>query len=63
MGLYFDAVLNHKAAADHTEKCRVVKVDPNNRTQTVSDVFEIEGWLGFDFPARGDKYSSQRYRW
>ena len=26
-GIYFDAVLNHKAAADHTERCRVVKVD------------------------------------
>ena len=30
MGIYFDAVLNHKAAADNTETCRVVKVDPNS---------------------------------
>lgn len=29
VGLYWDAVLNHKAAADNTEKCRVVEVDPN----------------------------------
>lgn len=27
IGLYWDAVLNHKAAADHTETCRAVKVD------------------------------------
>lgn len=26
--LYTDAVLNHKAAADKTEKCLVVDVDP-----------------------------------
>ncbi|RMZ76356.1 hypothetical protein DV738_g4969, partial [Chaetothyriales sp. CBS 135597] len=63
VGIYFDAVLNHKAAADHTEKCRVVKVNPDNRSETISDVFEIEGWLGFDFEARGDKYSSQKYHW
>ncbi len=26
VGIYFDAVLNHKAGADRKEKCRVVKV-------------------------------------
>lgn len=29
VGLYWDAVLNHKAAADEKEKCLVVEVDPN----------------------------------
>lgn len=29
LGIYFDAVLNHKAGADHTERCRVVEVDNN----------------------------------
>jgi len=24
---------------------------------------EIEGYLGFDFEARGDRYSSQKYHW
>lgn len=28
VGVYWDAVLNHKAAADKTEKCRAVEVDP-----------------------------------
>ena len=27
IGLYWDAVLNHKAAADHPEECIAVKVD------------------------------------
>lgn len=35
--LYFDAVLNHKAAADETEKCRVIVFD----------------WDGTLIPARG----------
>jgi alpha-amylase len=30
LGIYWDSVLNHKAAADHTEKCRAVEVDPNS---------------------------------
>ncbi|KAH9869953.1 hypothetical protein J1614_006874 [Plenodomus biglobosus] len=63
VGLYWDAVLNHKAGADKTEKCRVVEVDENDRTKETSDAFEIEGWLGFDFPGRGDTYSKQKYHW
>ena len=63
VGLYFDAVLNHKAAADHPERCKVKKVDPENRNNEISDVFEIEAWVGFDFKERGDKYSKQKYHW
>jgi alpha-amylase len=63
VGLYWDAVLNHKAGADKTEKCRVVEVDSNDRTKEVGEPYEIEGWLGFDFPGRGDKYSSMKYHW
>lgn len=29
VGLYWDAVLNHKAAADKKEKVKVVEVDSN----------------------------------
>lgn len=63
MGIYWDAVLNHKAAADHKEKCRAQEVDPDDRTKTISDPYEIDAWLGFDFPGRGDKYSEQKYHW
>lgn len=28
IGILWDAVLNHKAAADHPERCQAVKVDP-----------------------------------
>ena len=31
MSLYFDAVLNHKAAADSQQKCKGIQVDWNGR--------------------------------
>lgn len=63
VGIYWDAVLNHRFAADHKEKCEAVEVDPENRNQRVSDPYEIQAWVGFDFPGRGDKYSKQKYHW
>ncbi|KAI9721770.1 MAG: hypothetical protein M1812_002105 [Candelaria pacifica] len=63
MGVYWDAVLNHKAAADSTETCSVVEVDPKDRNKVISKPFQIEAWMGFDFPGRGEKYSSQKYHW
>lgn len=37
--LCWDAVLNHKAAADYTEKCMVVKVDPKGSTYVTIRAF------------------------
>jgi len=62
VGLYWDAVLNHKSGADRLEKCQVVEVDPKNRNWHVSGQYEIEAWVGFDFPGRGGKYSEMKYR-
>ncbi|KIW63530.1 hypothetical protein, variant [Phialophora macrospora] len=63
IGLYFDAVLNHKAGADSWETTKVVKVDPNDRTHDISGPYDIDAWVGFDFPGRGDRYSNQKYHW
>jgi alpha-amylase len=63
IGLYWDAVLNHKAGADRIEKCRVVEVDPNDRTKDISQPHEIDGWLGFEFEGRGGKYSNMKWHW
>ncbi|KAF2657612.1 glycoside hydrolase family 13 protein [Lophiostoma macrostomum CBS 122681] len=63
VNLYWDAVLNHKAGADSVEKCRVIEVDADDRTKEVSEAYEIEGWLGFNFPGRGDQYSKMKYHW
>ncbi len=61
MYIYADVVLNHKAGADYTEKFMVVKVDEDERTKVISDEYEIEGWTGFDFKNRKNKYSD--FKW
>jgi alpha-amylase len=38
-----------------------VEVDAENRNKEVSDPYEIEAWLGFEFPGRGEKYSKMKY--
>ncbi len=61
ISVYGDTVINHKAGADKCELFKAVKVDPNNRLQQLTEPFDIEGWTGFTFPGRGDKYSS--FKW
>lgn len=61
--MIFDAVLNHKANADYTERCRVVEVNPEDRNEVISEPYEIEAWLSFDFATRGDRYSQMKYHW
>ena len=39
--LYFDAVLNHKAAADRTEKCQAIRIDWNGPRHFVFDRVNI----------------------
>ena len=57
ISVYLDVVLNHKAGGDFTEKFIVVEVDPNDRTQALGKPFEIQGWTGYSFHGRKDKYS------
>lgn len=57
LSVYADVVLNHKAGADYAEVFKVVKVDPNNRLQQISDPYDIEGYTGFNYPNRQGKYS------
>lgn len=63
INVYLDAVMNHKAGADYTEKFMAKEVNPKQREQDISEPHEIEGWTGFNFPGRGDKYSSFKWHW
>ncbi|KAL4909835.1 hypothetical protein BDW74DRAFT_165194 [Aspergillus multicolor] len=63
IGIYWDAVLNHKAGADSTERFSAIKVHPQDRNQDLSPAEEIEGWVGFNFRGRGEQYSSLKYHW
>lgn len=59
--VYADAVINHKAGADEKECFSVVKVNPENREEVISEPFEIEGWTKFNYPVRNNKYSA--FKW
>lgn len=63
ISVYFDAVMNHKAAADYNEKFKVVEVDGGDRNKVISDVMEIEGATGFNYKARKNKYSDFKWHW
>ena len=61
--VYADIVLNHKAGADETEKFLAVEVNPDDRNETVSDPYEIEGWTKFTYPGRQGNYSEFKWSW
>lgn len=56
--VYADVVLNHRVGADETEEVTAVEVDKNVRTAQVSPPYQMKAWTKFNFPGRGDKYSS-----
>lgn len=59
--VYADVVLNHKAGADRAEKFMAIMVDREDRNKNMGEPLEIEGWTGFDFPGRANKYSD--FKW
>lgn len=61
LAVYVDVVMNHKAGADEKETFQVIEVDEQNRTEEISESFDIEGWTKFTFSGRGDQYSS--FQW
>ncbi|KKK19326.1 hypothetical protein AOCH_004676 [Aspergillus ochraceoroseus] len=63
VAVYWDAVLNHKAGADHVERFTAVPVDPKQRTAEISKPIQVDGWVGFDFHGRNNAYSAMKYHW
>lgn len=61
MKVYADTVLNHKAAADYKETFEAILVDPMDREQTIGEPHDIQGWTGFNFKGRNNKYS--KFKW
>jgi len=55
--IYPDIPLNHLAGADEAERVNVLKVNPENRNEKISEPFEIEAFTKFLFPGRKGKYS------
>lgn len=63
ISVYLDAVMNHKAGADFTERFQAQEVDPQDREKPVKEPREIEGWTGFNFPGRKATYSDFEWHW
>ena len=61
--VYADVVFNHKDGADVTEDVLAQAVDWDNRNQPISDWYTIKAWTGFNFPGRGNTYSSMKWSW
>lgn len=61
IGVMWDAVLNHKAAADGVEDITAVKCDPDDRRKEIARPAKIQAWTSFDFPGRGTEYSSKKW--
>jgi alpha-amylase len=57
MQVYADIVLNHKAGADDKELIQIRKVNPDNRNEFISELFDIMAFTKFTFPGRKNKYS------
>lgn len=57
IGILADAVLNHKAGAERTEKVWAVKVNPSNRNEIIGEPVEIQAFTSFSFSQRDKKYS------
>lgn len=55
--VYVDIVVNHKGGADEKEKIKVIRVNPDNRTESQSEPFDIEAYTKFTFPGRGGQHS------
>lgn len=61
--VYGDVVVNHRMGGDGTEEGSAIEVAGNNRNQEVSSSYNIKAWTKYDFPGRGNTYSSFKWRW
>ncbi|MGG6296858.1 alpha-amylase [Leptolyngbya sp. AN02str] len=61
--IYADAVFNHKNGGDAEEEFDAIPVDSNNRSRDLGGPRRIKAWTAYNFPGRGDKYSSMKWRW
>ena len=55
--IFIDTVLNHKSGGDETENIHAIKVNPENRSEYISDEIEIKAFTKFTFSGRCGKYS------
>jgi alpha-amylase len=59
--VYADVVFNHKDGGDATELIRAIPFARDDRNTAIGEPQEIEAYTQFNFPGRGDKYSSLKW--
>ncbi len=59
--VYADVVLNHKGGADATEIVKAQEMNWNSRGDATSGEYDIRAYTVFNFPGRGNTYSS--FKW
>jgi alpha-amylase len=59
--VYADVVFNHKDGGDETERIRATPFSRDNRDYPIGNAQEIEVYTKFNFPGRGDRYSSMKW--
>ncbi|UBF30573.1 alpha-amylase (plasmid) [Kovacikia minuta CCNUW1] len=63
MQVYADVVFNHRLGGDGEEEFEAIPFDPSDRNRPLGGVERIKSWTKFDFPGRGDTYSSMKWHW
>ncbi|PKL85591.1 MAG: alpha-amylase [Ignavibacteriae bacterium HGW-Ignavibacteriae-1] len=63
MQVYADVVFNHKLGADEAELFKATPFNPRNRKEAMGELQEIRAWTQYNFPGRGDKYSTLKWHW
>jgi alpha-amylase len=61
MQIYADVVFNHKDGGDATEIVRATPYKRDDRVNPIGPLQDIEIYTQFNFPGRGDKYSSMKW--
>jgi alpha-amylase len=61
--IYADVVFNHKMGGDAEEEFEAIPFDLGDRNRTLGGPRNIKSWTRFDFPGRGDQYSSMKWHW
>ena len=61
MDAYADLVLDHRMGGDESEEVEVVEISNEDRNMVISQPYKIKAFAKYNFPGRGDKYSS--FKW
>jgi alpha-amylase len=61
LDIYADVVFNHKNGGDEKERVTGTPVDCQDRNCELGPPRDIEIWTRFNFPGRGDRYSTMKW--